>query len=134
VQGVAIALRKALVAGRVLRRNPAPGPGNFRVPGAGAGGSPVTSRMSRSLRASRANKAERHPRLSYDRLCQQGLSGSWRADQPHALVARVARIGVGAGTTLDATTRSPEMKAAIEHGMADAWADVARGARTARRR
>lgn len=72
VQGVAIALRKALVAGRVLRRNPRShqprGPGNFRVLGAGAGGSPVTSRMSRSLRASRANKAERHPRLSYDRL------------------------------------------------------------------
>ena len=63
--GVAIALRKALVAGRVLRRNPRShqprGPGNFRVPGAGAGGGPVTSRMSRSLRASRANKAERAP-------------------------------------------------------------------------
>jgi hypothetical protein len=37
-------------------------------------------------------------------------------------------------TTLDATTLSPEMKAVIEHGMADAWADFARGARTARRR
>jgi hypothetical protein len=49
-------------------------------------------------------------------------------------MARVARIGVGAGTTLDATTLSPEMRAAIEHGMADRWADLARGARTARRR
>jgi hypothetical protein len=32
------------------------------------------------------------------------------------------------GDEPDATTLSPEMKAAIEHGMADAWADFARGA------
>ena len=33
-------------------------------------------------------------------------------------MARVAKIGVGAGTTLDATTLSPEMKAAnrARHG------------------
>jgi hypothetical protein len=43
-----------------------------------------------------------------------------RVNSETALMARVARIGVGAGTTLDATTLSPEMKAAIEHGMADA--------------
>jgi hypothetical protein len=51
-----------------------------------------------------------------------------------ALKARVARIGVVAETMLVATALSPEMKAAIEHGMADAQADFARGARTARRR
>jgi hypothetical protein len=39
------------------------------------------------------------------------------------LMARFARIGVGAGETFDANKLSPEMKAAIEQGMADAWAD-----------
>ncbi len=38
------------------------------------------------------------------------------------LMARFAKIGVGAGKTFDATKLSPEMKAAIEQGMADAWA------------
>src|SRR5258708_1953332 len=38
------------------------------------------------------------------------------------LMSRSARIGVGAGKTLDASKLSPEMKAAIEQGMADAWA------------
>jgi hypothetical protein len=41
------------------------------------------------------------------------------------LMARFARIGVGAGKTLDASKLSPEMKAAIEQGMAAAWADFA---------
>jgi len=41
------------------------------------------------------------------------------------LMARFARIGVGAGSTLDAGTLSPEIKAAIEQGMVDAWADFA---------
>src|ERR1700704_2138650 len=41
------------------------------------------------------------------------------------LMARFAKIGVGAGNTLDASKLSPEMKAAIEQGMADAWADFA---------
>jgi len=39
------------------------------------------------------------------------------------LMARFARIGVGAGKTMDATKLSPEMKAAVEQGVADAWAD-----------
>ena len=39
------------------------------------------------------------------------------------LMARFAKIGVGAGKTFDASTLSPEMKTAIEQGMADAWAD-----------
>jgi hypothetical protein len=42
-----------------------------------------------------------------------------------ALMARFAKIGVGAGKTFDASKLSPEMKAAIEQGMADAWADFA---------
>jgi hypothetical protein len=41
------------------------------------------------------------------------------------LMARFARIGVGAGKTLDASKLSPEMKTAMEQGVADAWADFA---------
>jgi len=41
------------------------------------------------------------------------------------LMARFAKIGVGAGKTFDASTLSPEMRNAIEQGMADAWADLA---------
>ena len=41
------------------------------------------------------------------------------------LMARFAKIGVGAGKTFDASKLSPELKAAIEQGMADAWADQA---------
>lgn len=42
-----------------------------------------------------------------------------------ALMARFAKIGVGAGKTFDASKLSPEMKTAIEQGMADAWAALA---------
>jgi hypothetical protein len=38
-----------------------------------------------------------------------------------ALMARFARIDVGAGKTFDASKLSPEVKTAIEQGMADAW-------------
>ena len=41
------------------------------------------------------------------------------------LMARFARIGVGAGKTFDASKLSPELKTAIELGMADAWTDLA---------
>jgi hypothetical protein len=41
------------------------------------------------------------------------------------LMARFARIGVGAGKTLDVGALSPEMKTAIEQGIADAWIDLA---------
>jgi hypothetical protein len=41
------------------------------------------------------------------------------------LMARFARIGVGAGSTFDPGKLSPEFKTAIEQGMADAWADLA---------
>jgi hypothetical protein len=39
------------------------------------------------------------------------------------LMVRFAKIGVGAENTFDPSELSPEMKAAIEHGIADAWAD-----------
>lgn len=39
------------------------------------------------------------------------------------LMARLAEIGVGAGRSIDVDGLSAEMKAALEQGMADAWAD-----------
>jgi hypothetical protein len=41
------------------------------------------------------------------------------------LMARFAKIGVGAGKTFDPNKLSAEIKKAIEEGMADAWADQA---------
>jgi hypothetical protein len=41
------------------------------------------------------------------------------------LMTRFAKIGVGAGKNFDAAQLSPEMKTAIEQGMADAWAAFA---------
>jgi len=41
------------------------------------------------------------------------------------LMARFAKIGVGAGKSFDASKLSPEIKTAIEQGMADGWADFA---------
>jgi hypothetical protein len=41
------------------------------------------------------------------------------------LMARFAKIGVGAGKTFNASKLSPEMKSAISAGMGDAWADLA---------
>ena len=43
------------------------------------------------------------------------------------LMARFAKIGVGAGKNFDASRLSPEMKTAIEQGRADAYADFAGG-------
>jgi hypothetical protein len=42
-----------------------------------------------------------------------------------ALMARFASVGIGAGKTLAIAGLSPEMKAAMEQGIADAWADLA---------
>jgi hypothetical protein len=39
-----------------------------------------------------------------------------------ALMERFARIGVGAGKTIDVASLAPETKMAMEQGMADAWA------------
>lgn len=41
------------------------------------------------------------------------------------LMARFAKINVGAGMTLDVATLSPEVKTALDQGMADAWAEFA---------
>ncbi|MGZ2453185.1 hypothetical protein ACVIRO_006002 [Rhizobium ruizarguesonis] len=42
------------------------------------------------------------------------------------LMARFAKIGVGPGKTFDASKLSPELKTAIEQGIADAWAALAK--------
>ncbi|MCC6411097.1 MAG: DUF1254 domain-containing protein [Saprospiraceae bacterium] len=42
------------------------------------------------------------------------------------LMARFAKIGVGKGQNVDAAKLSPEMKKAIEQGMADAWEEMAK--------
>ena len=44
-----------------------------------------------------------------------------------ALMERFAKIGVGAGKTFDPSKLTPEIKAAIDQGRADAWAAFARG-------
>jgi hypothetical protein len=41
------------------------------------------------------------------------------------LMARFARIGIGPGKTIDESKLSPELKAALQQGMADAWTDFA---------
>src|SRR5882757_2136513 len=41
------------------------------------------------------------------------------------LMARFAKLGIGAGKSFDASKVSPEMKTAIEQGIADAWAALA---------
>jgi hypothetical protein len=40
------------------------------------------------------------------------------------LMTRFAKIGVGAGKTFDASTLPPDIKTAVEQGMADAWVDL----------
>jgi len=48
---------------------------------------------------------------------------------PHAsekeLMERLAKLGIGAGESFDPEKLTPEIKQAIEQGMADAWADFA---------
>ncbi|WP_342214951.1 DUF1254 domain-containing protein [Pseudomonas sp. TH41] len=43
------------------------------------------------------------------------------------LMARFAKIGIGAGKAFDPAKLSPEIKAAFEQGIADAWAEFAGG-------
>ncbi|WP_445488043.1 DUF1254 domain-containing protein [Rhodopseudomonas sp. RCAM05734] len=42
-----------------------------------------------------------------------------------ALMARFAKVGIGAGKTFNANNLSPEVKVAVEQGMADAWQALA---------
>lgn len=45
------------------------------------------------------------------------------------LMARFAKIGIGAGKTFDPAALSPEMKQAFEEGIGDAWKEFADGAK-----
>lgn len=47
------------------------------------------------------------------------------ASSERTLMARFARIGVGAGKTIDIDKLSPEMESALQAGMADAWQEQA---------
>jgi hypothetical protein len=42
-----------------------------------------------------------------------------------ALMERFAKLGIGSGKAFDADKLSPELRKAIETGMADAWKDFA---------
>ncbi|WP_368565194.1 DUF1254 domain-containing protein [Pseudoxanthomonas sp. UTMC 1351] len=46
-------------------------------------------------------------------------------DSEQELMTRFARIGIGAGKTIAPATLPPDVKAAMEEGMADAWQDLA---------
>ncbi|MBL7646312.1 MAG: DUF1254 domain-containing protein [Candidatus Hydrogenedentes bacterium] len=46
-------------------------------------------------------------------------------DSEKDLMKRFARIGVGAGKSIDVEKLAPEIKTALEQGMADAWAELA---------
>jgi len=52
------------------------------------------------------------------------------APSEKALMERFAKIGVGAGKTFDGATLTPEMKQALEQGVADAWKEFAEYKRT----
>ncbi len=62
--------------------------------------------------------------LEFFRILNFGLQFCPMPPSEKDLMARFARIGVGAGKTFDPDTLSPEMKKAIESGMADAWAEA----------
>jgi hypothetical protein len=63
--------------------------------------------------------------LEFFNLLNFGLQFCPTHPSEKELMVRFSRIGVGAGKTFDASQLSPEVKAAIEAGMVDAWADFA---------
>ncbi|NTU82577.1 MAG: DUF1254 domain-containing protein [Chloroflexales bacterium] len=65
--------------------------------------------------------------LEFFSLLNFGLQFCPTHPSERELMARFATIGIGAGLNFDPGTLAPEMKQAIEQGMADAWADFAAG-------
>ena len=61
--------------------------------------------------------------LEFFRILNFGLQFAPTDPSEKALMARFVRIGVGAGLAFDANALAPEVKQAIEAGMADAWQD-----------
>ena len=72
--------------------------------------------------SSRFRPSKRRPRSQFFNILNFILQFCPTDPSEKALMARFAKIGIGAGKTFDASKLSPEMKTAIEQGMADAWA------------
>ena len=69
-------------------------------------------------------KSEQKGSLEIFSLLNQLLAFAPTHPSEVELRKRVAKIGVGDGLTFDAAKLSPEIKTAIELGVADAWADI----------
>ncbi|MCU0921868.1 MAG: DUF1254 domain-containing protein [Burkholderiaceae bacterium] len=67
---------------------------------------------------------EQKTSLDFFRHLNFGLQFAPPHPSEKALMARFARIGVGAGKDFDPARLAPEMKVAIEAGMADAWQEA----------
>src|SRR5579862_6301629 len=72
-------------------------------------------------------KEEQKTSLEFFRLLNFVLQFCPTVSSEKALMARFAKIGVGAGKTFEPDRLSPEMKTAIEQGRADAWNAFAGG-------
>jgi hypothetical protein len=69
--------------------------------------------------------AEQRSSLEFFKLLNFALQFCPPHPSEQALMQRLARLGVGAGRPIDMQALSPEMKTAIEAGMADAWQALA---------
>ena len=77
----------------------------------------------RLISSSRSRTAKKRPRCRFFNILNFILQFCPTDPSEKALMARFAKIGIGAGKTFDPSKLSPEMKTAIEQGIADAWAD-----------
>ncbi len=73
------------------------------------------------------SQAEQKTSLEFFRLLNFVLQFCPTVPSETELMARFAKIGIGAGRPFDPATLTPELKTAIEEGRADAWADFAGG-------
>src|SRR4029079_15758403 len=64
---------------------------------------------------------EQHSALEFFNILNFILKFTPTVPSETALMERFAKIGVGAGNTFDASKLTPEMKQAVEQGVADAW-------------
>ena len=75
----------------------------------------------RSPSSPRSPRRHRKHRLQFFNILNFVLTLCPTVPSESALMERFARIGVGAGKTIDVSTLAPEIKQALEQGMADAW-------------
>jgi len=73
------------------------------------------------------SKEEQKTSLEFFKLLNFVLQFCPTVPSETELMARFAKIGIGASKPFDPATLTPEMKAAFEEGRADAWADFAGG-------